>query len=72
MKKFICRTLLICSPLIALYVYPMIRFANGESFGDLSQLGNYFFNKEYIDQSSSAMSFCLRISPRKCVIPTCW
>lgn len=47
MKKFITRVLLICSPLIILYAYPMVRFANGESFGDLSQYGNYFFNKEY-------------------------
>ena len=48
MKKFIIRMLIFSIPVIALYAYPMLRFANGESFGDLSQLGNYFFDKEYL------------------------
>ena len=47
MKRFILRTLIVCCPLVVLYVYPMLRFANGDSFGDLSQLGNYFFDKGY-------------------------
>ena len=46
MKKFILRLLIIGSPLIVLYAYPMLRYANGESYGDLSQLGSYFFNKD--------------------------
>lgn len=48
MKKFILRFLLICSPLIALYAYPMLRYAHGDSLGDLSQLGSYFFDRNYI------------------------
>ena len=48
MKKFILRTLIVCCPLFVLYAYPMLRYANGESFGDLSQLGNYFFDKNYL------------------------
>lgn len=48
MKKFIIRFLLICSPFVVLYAYPMLRYAHGESFGDLSQLGSYFFHKDYI------------------------
>ena len=40
MKKFILRLLIIGSPLIVLYAYPMLRYANGESYGDLSQLGS--------------------------------
>lgn len=47
MKRFIIRTLLICSPVIILYAYPVWHYARGESFGDLSPLGNYFFSTSY-------------------------
>lgn len=48
MKKFIIRILIFSSPVIALYAYPMLRYANGESYGALIQLGSYFFDKEYM------------------------
>lgn len=48
MKKFIIRILIFCSPVVALYAYPMLRYANGESYGALVQLGSYFFDKEYM------------------------
>ena len=47
MKRFALRVLLFCAPVIVLYAYPMLRYARGECFGDLSQLGNYFFDVSY-------------------------
>lgn len=57
MKKFILRTLIVCCPLIVLYAYPMLRYANGESYGDLSQLGSYLFDKDYLSVMAYNPSF---------------